>query len=125
MKRLVGCILLVAALVSLSVYSKLFSQGKMAEIQQLVQSAEDCYTGKEYDEAAKCARKAKEMWSSLAEDTLFVDCPEIDVEITITLARIEEYVQYQDDEVYPECAAAMNLLDNYSDRQSLTWVNIF
>lgn len=125
MKRLVGCILLTAALVALSVYSKVFSQGRMADIQQLVQSAQDCYTDKNYGGAAEYARQAKELWSGLAEDTLFVDCPEIDVEITITLARIEEYVQYQDDEVYPECAAAMNLLDNYSDRQSLTWVNIF
>ncbi len=125
MKRLVGCIILTAALIAFSAYAKVYSQGKMADIQEQVAKAQAGYTDENYDEAVSCARTAKKMWSGLAEDTLFVDCPEIDVEITITLARIEEYVENRDDELYPECAAAMNLLDNYSDRQELTWVNIF
>lgn len=125
MKRLAGCIILTALLVGFAIYAKIYSQGEMAAISDLVNSAKDSYSAGNAEEAISAARQALGKWGDLAEQTLFVDCPEIDVEITITLARIEKYAQNSDDEIYPECAAALSLLDNYSDRQELTWVNVF
>ncbi|MCH5325425.1 MAG: DUF4363 family protein [Eubacterium sp.] len=124
MKRLISCIILAAALVGFATYAKLYFQHTADEVSGLVQQAQDCYTAQQYDEAAEYIRSAKAKWSGFAENTIFVDSPDMDLEITVTLARIEEYIQAQDDEVYPECAAAVNLLDNYSDRQRLVWANV-
>jgi len=125
MKRMIGCLVLAAVLVGFALYAYNFTLKVTESIENEVKLVAQHFEEEDFSKALTCAETAKQSWKDFSEKTVFVEYPETNAEITLALARIEELVRRQNDDVYIECAALLSIINNYKNSQKPYTMSLF
>lgn len=124
MKRMVLCVVLIAAMIILSLSGFVYIDKTAQEMRSGIDRIEKAYLQEDAEVMKTEIDALKERWERFCNVHIFITDTDHALQITELLARIDGLSRTGNDELLSECAAADRLIETYRSEQVPGILNI-